>query len=290
MILEKNLKFSVPGKTFLVGEYAVLAGAPCLGLGTAPSFSIHLNSAKQTFHPDSPAGLYLQQNHLQNFAHEFVNPYGVGGFGASTAEFIFSYFSNPLASKKLEDIFATYLNLYSERKEQKPSGADLVTQLIGGLSHINLSGGVPKVEKLAWSFKDIDFLVFSTGLKVKTHEHLSLLDRKICNGLVKPCEDVIAAFKSNESSVFAAALASWSKKLEQSGLTAPEVVKLKSHLESQVPGILVKPCGALGADVIIILVPKEQKQSVLGQIKDLALPGLIFQADSSHLANGPLSI
>ena len=222
--------------------------------------------------------------------HVFNNPYGVGGFGASTAEFIFSYFSNPQASKKLEDIFATYLGLYSERKEQKPSGADLVTQLIGGISHIDLAGEVPKVQRLAWNFKDLDFLIYSTGLKVKTHEHLADLDRKICDGLVKPCEEVITAFKTSDSTTFKSALAIWSKKLEQLGLTASEVLDLKSRLESHIPGILVKPCGALGADVIVILVAKEQKQSVLSQIKALNLKGLTFQADSSHLANGPLSI
>lgn len=295
MTSEKNLKFkpdgfTVPGKTFLVGEYAVLAGGSCLGLATHPGFSIVLNFAKQTFHPDSAAGLYLRQNQLHNFSHEFNNPYGVGGFGASTAEFIFSYFSNPQASRKLEDVFVTYLNLYSDRKEQRPSGADLLTQLIGGISHVNLSTGTPKVEKLTWGFSDLDFLIYSTGLKVKTHEHLASLDRKICGDLVAPCEEVIAAFKSGVSASFKEALARWSKKLEQSGLTAPEVLHLKSHLEGRIPGILVKPCGALGADVIVVLVAKEQKQSVLAQISALNMPGLRFQADSSHLANGPLSI
>lgn len=295
MTLEKNLKFkpgvfSVPGKTFLVGEYAVLAGGSCLGVATNPSFSINLDSEKQTFHPDSPAGLYLRKTGFKNMTHDFVNPYGAGGFGASTAEFIFSYFSNPQALNKLEDIFTTYLGLYSERQEQKPSGADLVTQLIGGISHIDLSDGIPKVEKLSWSFKDLEFLIYSTGLKVKTHEHLAGLERKICDGLVTPCEEVIAAFKTGDGLVFKSALAGWSKKLEQLGLTASEALELKSHLESQIPGILVKPCGALGADVVIILVAKEQKHSVLEQIKALDLKGLTFRADSSHLANGPLSI
>lgn len=295
MSLEKNLKFNpdtftVPGKTFLVGEYAVLSGGSCLGLATSPVFSISLNFAKHTFHPDSPAGLYLRKNQLFNFAHELTNPYGVGGFGASTAEFIFSYFSNPQASRTLADIFSTYLELYRERQEQKPSGADLVTQLVGGISHIDLSAASPKVESLSWHFSDLDFLIFSTGLKVKTHEHLAALDRKLCAGLVAPSNEVITAFKSGVASQFKAALYGWSKNLEQLGLTAPEVLQLKSHLEERISGIQVKPCGALGADVIIILVAKEQKQSVLAQISALKIPGLKFQADSSHLVNGPLSI
>ena len=290
MTSEKNHKFNIPGKTFLVGEYAVLAGGSCLGLGTSPSFSIVLNDNGQKFHPDSPAGLYLQKNNLQNFAHEFKNPYGVGGFGASTAEFIFSYYSNSQSQKNLKEIFQTYLGLYADRKEQKPSGADLITQLVGGISHIDLAPAVPAVEKLSWNFKDLEFLVYSTGLKVKTHEHLASLDRKICDGLVKPSFDVISAFKTGDSRVFTQALSEWSDKLQQLGLAAPQVVELKRHLQDKIPGILVKPCGALGADVIIILCSKLAKKHVLEQIELIDIRGLHFQADSSQLANGPLSI
>lgn len=290
MTSEKKHKFSIPGKTFLVGEYAVLAGGSCLGLGTSPSFSIVPKTDGQKFHPDSPAGLYLQQQNLENFSHEFKNPYGVGGFGASTAEFIFSYYSNSQSQKNLKEIFQTYLGLYADRKEQKPSGADLITQLVGGVSHIDLTAAVPTVEKLAWNFKDLEFLVYSTGLKVKTHEHLASLDRKICDGLVQPSFDVISAFKTGDSRVFTQALSEWSDKLKQLGLTAPQVIELKKQLQEKIPGILVKPCGALGADVIVILCSKLAKEHVLEQIELLEIRGLHFQADSSQLANGPLSI
>lgn len=295
MTSEKNLKFnldnfSVPGKTFLVGEYAVLAGGACLGLGTDPSFSIRVEPNGQTFHPDSPAGLYLSQNKLENFTHDFINPYGVGGFGASTAEFIFSYFANANADKSISKIFQTYLDLFTDRKAQKPSGADLLTQLVGGLSHINLSNKTPEVEKLTWHFTDLEFLIFSTSLKVKTHEHLANLDRSLCDHLVQPCDQVITAFKTKDSRIFSKALSDWSNKLEQMGLAAKSVTELKKHLEQQVSGILVKPCGALGADVIVVLCSKTEKKHVLKQIQLLNIKGLNFQADSSQLVNGPLSI
>ena len=290
MTSEKNLKFNVPGKTFLVGEYAVLAGGSCLGLGTDPSFSIVPKMNGQTFHADSPAGLYLHKKSLENFTHEFINPYGVGGFGASTAEFIFSYYTDPSSVKKISNIFQTYLGLFADRKEQKPSGADLMTQLIGGLSHINLSKSEPVVEKLNWHFKDLEFLIYSTGLKVKTHEHLAQLDRSLCDQLVRPSFDVVTAFKTQDSQIFAEALSSWSNKLEQMGLAAKPVIELKKHLEDQISGIQVKPCGALGADVIVVLCSKLAKTHVLEQIELLNIKGLNFQADSSQLANGPLSI
>lgn len=295
MISEKNHKFNpqqlkIPGKTFLAGEYAVLAGGSCLSLATNPCFMISPVSDGILFHPESPAGLYLKKNSLENFAHHFFNPYGTGGFGASTAEFIFSYFSNPLASPHLSDIFTTYLELFSDRKEQQPSGADLVTQLIGGLSHINLANQSPEVERLSWNFNDLEFLVFSTGLKVNTHEHLSSLDRRVCETLVLPSQDMVTAFKSQDSQVFRSSLSEWSNKLEQLGLTAKPVIQLKQYLEQQVSNILVKPCGALGADVIVILCSQTNKAHVLEQIKLLNITGLQFQADSQQLINGPLSI
>ncbi|AZZ36539.1 hypothetical protein CIK05_06960 [Bdellovibrio sp. qaytius] len=290
MTSEKNLKFNVPGKTFLVGEYAVLAGGSCLGLGTNPSFSILPVVNGQTFHPESPAGLYLHKKSIENFTHEFINPYGVGGFGASTAEFIFSYYSNPHAVKNLHEAFETYLGLFTDRKEQKPSGADLLTQLVGGISHIDLAKQLPVVEKLNWNFTDLEFLIYSTGLKVKTHEHLASLDRNLCHQLVKPSAEVVAAFKSEDSRTFTQALSAWSDKLEQMGLAAKPVTELKRYIEQQIPGVLVKPCGALGADVVVILCSKLAKKHVLEQIELLNIKGLNFQADSQQLTNGPLSI
>lgn len=290
MTSEKNLKFSIPGKTFLVGEYAVLAGGACLGLGTHPGFTILPKVNGQTFHPESPAGIYLHKKSIENFTHEFHNPYGVGGFGASTAEFIFSYYANPNAVKSIPDIFQNYLALFNDRKEQKPSGADLLTQLVGGLTHIDLAQETPFVEKLSWHFKDLEFLIFSTGLKVKTHEHLAELDRSLCDQLVKPSHEVIAAFKTQDSRTFTEALTGWSKKLEQMGLAAKPVVELKTYIEQQIPDVVVKPCGALGADVVVVLCSKVAKKHVLEQIELLNIKGLSFQADSSQLANGPLSI
>lgn len=295
MISEKNHKFNpqqlkIPGKTFLTGEYAVLAGGSCVSLATAPCFTVSYSSEGIFFHPNSPAGLYLKENKLENFAHQFFNPYGVGGFGASTAEFIFSYFSNPLASPLVTDVFKTYLELFTNIKDQKPSGADLITQLIGGLSHINLANQCPQVEKLNWNFKDLEFLVFSTGLKVNTHEHLAALDRRVCESLVLPSQDIVTAFKSQDTQVFRSSLSEWSNKLEQMGLTTKPVTQLKQYLEQQVFDILVKPCGALGADVIVILCSQSAKTHVLEQIKLLNITGLKFQADSQQLTNGPLSI
>ncbi len=55
------MKFFIPGKTFLVGEYAVLLGGAALGLATKPYFELtEADDEKRgnDFHSDSPAGRY----------------------------------------------------------------------------------------------------------------------------------------------------------------------------------------------------------------------------------------
>ena len=72
------MKFFVPGKTFLVGEYAVLLGGASLGLATKPYFEfdylqdvadadLDLKRLKteKSFHPDSPAGMLVKKHNLK---------------------------------------------------------------------------------------------------------------------------------------------------------------------------------------------------------------------------------
>lgn len=84
---------SIPGKTFLAGEYLALSGGQALVMSTAPKFelSVRLTTEKNDnpFHPQSPAGkLWLiHQKFLQYYEIEFYDPYACGGFGASSSQF-----------------------------------------------------------------------------------------------------------------------------------------------------------------------------------------------------------
>ena len=89
---------TAPGKTFFLGEYAVLDEGVGLLCCTKPQFKLIV---KKDFsgeflgvHPDSPAGLWVRQNQwiLKDFHLEFRDPHlGRGGFGASTAQFLLVY-------------------------------------------------------------------------------------------------------------------------------------------------------------------------------------------------------
>src|SRR3954465_7430670 len=92
---------SVPGKVFVLGEYAVLADHPALIATVGPRFRTDFGKdsgatpGAPDFHPRSPAGRLLSQARaarvsLPSFG--FVDPYrGAGGFGASTAQFALLY-------------------------------------------------------------------------------------------------------------------------------------------------------------------------------------------------------
>ncbi|MGE0633718.1 MAG: hypothetical protein AB7O96_14990, partial [Pseudobdellovibrionaceae bacterium] len=100
-----SLKLSIPGKTFLVGEYLALSGGAALIVCTEPRFKMKVklkgseanSSGLVGIHPQSPAGKFYSENQdvFSSFSLEFTDPYeGRGGFGASTAQFAMLYALN----------------------------------------------------------------------------------------------------------------------------------------------------------------------------------------------------
>ena len=102
---KKQAFFSIPSKTFLIGEYAVLIGAKAILLNTHPCFlfSITDKSHKKPFdlyasrlkiHPQSPAGQWLKRypKIAKAYHIEAYDPHdGKGGFGFSSAQFSLMY-------------------------------------------------------------------------------------------------------------------------------------------------------------------------------------------------------
>ena len=75
-------RLQIPSKTFILGEYAVLEGAPCLGAATTPCFemifapSAEKQSAVSGFHPESPAGKFFRdhQDIFDSTKIQFMDP------------------------------------------------------------------------------------------------------------------------------------------------------------------------------------------------------------------------
>lgn len=264
------MKLVIPGKTFLVGEYAVLVGGKALGVATEPYFEADFKQKHFTaVHEKSAAGLFLKfigQHDLQ--IHSVVSQYGVGGFGQSTAEFISAWFKQNSSQASeihtiLKQIFHEYRDLFeinSEMKKIKPSGADLVTQLLGKVTYFDPE--VTHSKSLGWVFPDLDFDIITTGVKVPTHDHLASLDLKNLEPLCDIAEDVLSAYLSMNQNNFLGSMKEWSSKLAKLGLQHNHSLDLKKLLEKCPEIILAKPNGALGADTITVIYKKDDKNRI----------------------------
>src|SRR4051812_26828373 len=83
------MSWSVPGKVFLLGEYAVLAGKPAVIAAIPPRFGLRAGRSLPV--EKSPAGRLLASVG-EGLARRLADPHlGSGGFGASTAEFALHY-------------------------------------------------------------------------------------------------------------------------------------------------------------------------------------------------------
>lgn len=265
---------SVPGKTFFCGEYLALLGGSTLLLSTGPRFQLKVDlrgDRPQTdiFHPKSPAGLYLKQyeEYFSKYHFEFVNPYKVGGFGGSTAEYLLlnavHQFGEGLWTEHQLDLdvrkaLYDYRDLPAE-SALKPSGADLVAQACGSVTAFERRSG--RIEVLSWPFTNLSFVLFSTGNKLPTHTHLPSLTPAALDtfeALEEPCRQVWDAFVKGSEGQALIGLNEVASTLRKLGLQNENSMKLCNEL-SLVPGVrAVKGCGAMGSDVILVVFDKRE--------------------------------
>lgn len=258
----KNLILSTPSKTFLCGEYAVLNKGPALILNTEPRFQLSLIESALSplalnISEQSPAGK-LFKKYLDKFIGKRVNftdpHHGKGGFGASSAQFIFlaNYlgFSNPWK----------ILNLYREYAWNgigiMPSGADVIAQITGKLTFFHEAEN--KIEKLGWPFPDLTIVLLHTGNKIATHEHLNTLSSASFPQLQEIALSVYNAIKCKNESIVIKCINDYAQEMYKLGYVALHTKDLIAKILLQ-PGVkAVKGCGALGADVILILLSSDK--------------------------------
>jgi len=280
------MKYFVPSKTFLTGEYSVLVGGAALGLATSPCFEISYpkQAGLDAFHPESPAGRYLKQK-KQSMGVHFHDPYlsrGVqGGFGRSTAEYFAAAIPDLEAHKKGPlQIKEEYLSFF-EKEKVKPSGMDLLIQYLGGVAYLNPVDN--EFKSLSWKFSELDFFLISTGLKIKTHEHLEDLDLTRIADLPRYSNQVIDAYFNKTSDKFLQSLQDWSRQLIERKLIHLSALEFRQNLEKIDKVKLVKPCGALGADVMIAFFDHQDKEQVLASLRKEKMK---IQASREDLAEG----
>lgn len=281
-----SLEISVPGKTFFVGEYLALKEGPSLVFLSAPRFVLKISRGESlllNIHPESPAGLLAQAHpsELAGLRIEFEDAYqNKGGFGASTAQYlaVYSLIHNHINPSEL---LSSYYAHAWKGQGLRPSGADLIGQLSGSLSYFNKQNHTQKSH--SWSFADKKILFFHTGNKVATHEHLKTLNDFDSAPLEAAFKTLMKGLEKSHWEDFVAGVRAYRRALEDLEFTCEPTLKLLKQLD-QIKGVeAAKGCGALGADVILVLCAASQATQVVSQGQQI---GLSLLATSDSLSSG----
>lgn len=266
-MLSESLTFVLPSKTFLLGEYLALQGGPSAILNTQPCFRLTITPNK-TFkllgiHPQSPAGLLLHDHQAQFAESEivFTDPHdGQGGLGASSAQFAGIYkaiYGNDVA---IATLLETYRHYAFHGTGTPPSGADVVSQLQQGICYFDGRDG--SVQTRSWPFDKHGFALIRTGKKLATHEHLKTPPKIDAVTLREIVLTGWQALNNSDIAALSSAINAYANALQAANCLAEHSQRLLNSL-SGLPGIIAsKGCGALGADVLLVLYELKHEDAV----------------------------
>jgi mevalonate kinase len=264
--------FDIPGKVFVLGEYAVLSGLPALAVGVAPRFSGSLCETEAEgcdYHLESPVGRLLRwamERHGVSYSFHFDDPYQSGGFGASTAQFAIAYAAGAERlglSRDWRSVWRFYRDL-TVSDGIAPSGADLVAQLRGG---VTLFDPTSLTSADLWARFDWSrLLIFAPDAqpdrKVATHAHLKALSggreaewrARLFSRLERPLMRGLFAIARRDVRSLGQAMNDYADVLADSCLEMQRTLEDRRAL-AELPGVYgAKGSGALQADVVLALI------------------------------------
>lgn len=287
---------SIPAKTFFAGEYLALEGGSALVVGTKPRFELEVKKGegKNPFHPESPAGQFYQEHEafFSKLDLKFNDPYnGEGGFGASSAQFALLHGLYQLQDEVWgeSERFFDWHDLLKDYRSQKvdkgylPSGADVVGQSCGGMTYFDRNNG--KVQTFAWPFDEYGFILASTGFKITTHEHLKNITGIPFEEMSKALANVRVALAEVDFVLFKKSLIEFKEILKKQNWIADHTKSFLQVIEPLAGVELVKGCGALGADVVLVIYNKAVVKAE--QLKEqMTSLGLKIRADESSIDAG----
>ncbi len=284
-------RLTVPSKTFLLGEYVALTGGPAILLATKPRFELLIDNKPgihEGINPKSPAAKFIKKNadFYQNYQLKFIDPYNkLGGLGASSAQFAMVFAlkqqANKLRDEEIFDLITEYQQVAWNGKGIAPSGADLVAQIKGGICFFHKAQKEIKI--FSWPFSETEFCLIHTGNKIATHVHLKKLTKFYSQDLENIVHTGLTSLEKKDSKQFAAAINHYAEILQSKKLVTTNTIKLLKKIYQQ-PGVLAaKGCGALGADVIFVLLTKKNSDKFIEWANSQALHVV---SSGNHVSHG----
>jgi len=273
------IQIAFPSKTFLLGEYLALLGEPCLMITSEPYFeftakaqSTILRCSQDGIPPHSPTYRFILDHcdFFQDYQLSFHDPHqGAGGLGASSAQFLSAYLlryhTGVFTPEKIDrqDLLATYIQYAWNGQGEPPSGADLIAQVYGrNTDLIYFDKNNNQVETLNWPFEDCDYFLIRTGYKIPTHNHLRDLNKSQISNLPNLAKNAKACLQEKNHQGLIECLDLFTDGLGKNGLISTHTQALSIQINREKGVIFSKGCGALGADVIVVLVHAEQSNAL----------------------------
>lgn len=286
------MKWRIPAKTFLLGEYSALAENSAIVINTAPYFELSWGDDKSSciIHPESPAGIWWQQHNQSLAKLVWRDPYkGIGGLGASSAQFLATYLATCTLQDlipSIDDMLEAYYQCAYTGKGLRPSGYDVIAQSKQGCVFINRKNNC--IQSYNWPFHDLAFFLVHTGVKLATHHHLQ--ERTLpcqVDDLSAIVDEAHQAFQKKDDMQLVKAINQYHCKLLELNLVSKHSLSLIEEFRSYPEVIGIKGCGALGADVLLVLTTKKQASTLK---QKLFLKNSLILATEANVATNNLSI
>ncbi|KTD83079.1 hypothetical protein [Legionella waltersii] len=281
------MKWQIPAKTFLVGEYSAIAEESAIILTTKPFFELSINRDEPHYdiHPHSPAGKFWQQKLLKMENLEWHDPYhGLGGLGASSAQFLACYLAacaHNTLQPNLNDLLADYYQASWSGEGLRPSGYDVIAQSQRACVFINKKR--KSITSFPWIFSNLSFLIVHTGIKLATHEHLKMtaLPSSI-QQLSFIVDQTKHAFEQVDDLLLIQSVNHYHNELQDLRLVHPNSLSLIEELKKNPHVLAIKGCGALGTDTLLIFTKIVNKVELIELIQSM---GLTLLATESQMTS-----
>lgn len=281
------LVYSAPGKCFVAGEYLAMDGGPSLIVNVEPRFELRLSEgrgAREGLPAGSPAASFMDR-HPEFFAGldlDFRDPHqGAGGWGASTAQYLTVYAAhawgaaaNDEAGRDLDlrELLESYQRDAWNGQGRAPSGADLVAQSRGGWVFFERATGMLQVS--AWPFENLEAYLIRTGEKVATHEHLRALGDWDSSSLRRTMNRLREAWSAADGDAFCGALGDYGADLRARGWATERSRSLLHDLLWRDGVRAAKGCGAMGADLVLAIVERDERRSFENFLEEAGLQAI----------------
>ena len=287
--LENSKNWLIPAKTFLVGEYVALSDGPAIILTTSPCFKTGISDTALSTEINiaSPAGLwwsFCQSKKSDELSRHLTwhDPYqGIGGFGASSAQFLGAFLASCQMNQEpatLDALLEAYFQVAWRGEGMKPSGYDVIAQTQQQCVFIHRKEQV--LETKPWPFTDVGFLLLHTGKKLATHDHLrnpSFTSNSVSLSAV--VETAWRAFQDVDSYSLIAAVNDYQTQLMALNLMASHSITLIMQLKRQFRILAAKGCGAMGADILLLIVDINQFDDLNNNLSESGWSVLASHAD-----------